>query len=40
MSTVGVDEEIIRQYIRNQEDEERRQENLPLGGLQPRSSRK
>ena len=40
VSTLGVDEEIIRQYIRNQEDEERRQENLPLGRLQPRSSRK
>jgi hypothetical protein len=30
---VGLDEETIRQYIRNQEKEEERQEQLPLGGL-------
>ena len=32
-STVGLDEGVIRAYIRDQEDEEKRQENLPLGGL-------
>jgi putative transposase len=37
VSTVGLDEEVIRQYIRNQEQEEKRQEQLPLGGLQPAS---
>jgi REP-associated tyrosine transposase len=40
VSTVGLDEQTIRQYIRNQEEEERRQEQLPLGGLQPPSSPK
>ncbi len=40
VSTVGLDEETIRAYIRNQEEEERRQERLPLGGLQPPSSPK
>jgi putative transposase len=40
VSTVGVDEETIRRYIRNQEDDERRQEHLPLGGLEPRSFKK
>lgn len=30
---VGLDEETIRAYIRNQEDEEKRQETLPSGGL-------
>jgi putative transposase len=40
VSTVGLDEEMIRAYIRNQEEEEKRQEQLPLGGLQPPSSRK
>jgi putative transposase len=40
VSTVGLDEQTIRQYIRNQEEEEKRQEQLPLGGLQPPSSRK
>ena len=40
VSTVGLDEEVIRQYIRNQEEEEKRQEQLGLGGLQPPSSRK
>ena len=32
-STVGLDEEVIRAYIRDQEKEEQRQEQLPLGGL-------
>ena len=35
VSTIGLDEEKIRAYIRNQEEEERRQEQLPLGGLEP-----
>jgi putative transposase len=30
VSTVGLDEEMIRAYIRNQEDEDRRQEQLDL----------
>ena len=33
VSTVGLDEQVIRAYIRNQEVEERRQEELNLGGL-------
>ncbi len=33
VSTVGLDEQTIRTYIRDQEAEERRQEDLPLGGL-------
>ena len=33
VSTVGLDEAMIRQYIRNQEEEEKRQEQLTLGGL-------
>jgi len=33
VSTVGLDEKTIRAYIREQEEEERRQENLPLEGL-------
>ncbi len=37
VSTVGLDEQVIREYIRNQEEEEKRQEQLPLGGLQPAS---
>jgi putative transposase len=32
VSTVGLDEKTIRAYIREQEEEERRQENLPLEG--------
>jgi putative transposase len=32
VSTVGLDEQVIREYIRNQEEEEKRQENLPFGG--------
>ena len=33
VSTVGLDEEKIRLYILKQEEEEKRQEGLPLGGL-------
>jgi len=33
VSTIGLDEETIRAYIRNQEEEEKRQECLPFGGL-------
>ncbi len=33
VSTVGLDEQVIRAYIRHQEGEERRQEELNLGGL-------
>ncbi len=33
VSTVGLDEQVIRAYIRNQEEEEKRQEHLPFGGL-------
>jgi len=32
-STVGLDEAKVRQYIRDQEKEEKRQEQLALGGL-------
>jgi putative transposase len=35
VSTIGLDEKMIREYIRNQEEEEKRAEPLPLGGLQP-----
>ena len=35
VSTVGLDEQTIREYIRNQEEEEKRLEQLELGGLQP-----
>ena len=37
VSTVGLDEQLIREYIRNQEDEEKREEQLTIGGLQPPS---
>jgi putative transposase len=37
VSTVGLDEQKIRAYIREQEEEEKRQELLPFGGLQPPS---
>ena len=37
VSTVGLDEKTIREYIRKQEEEEKRQEQLPLGGLEPPS---
>ena len=40
VSTIGLDEEKVREYIRNQEDEEKRQEQLSLGGLQPPSPRR
>lgn len=40
VSTVGLDEEKIRAYIRDQELEEKRQEQLPLGGLEPPSPRR
>ena len=33
VSTVGLDEEVVRAYIRNQEEEEKRQEQLEFGGL-------
>jgi putative transposase len=33
VSTVGLDEHVIREYIRNQEQEEKRQEELQLKGL-------
>ena len=33
VSTVGLDEQTVRAYIRAQEVEEKRQEQLPLGGL-------
>ena len=33
VSTVGLDEAVIREYIRNQDEEEKRQEQLNLGGL-------
>jgi putative transposase len=33
VSTVGLDEDVIKSYIRGQEEEERRQEQLLLGGL-------
>ena len=38
VSTVGLDEDTVRDYIRKQEAEERRQEQLALGGLQPPTS--
>jgi putative transposase len=34
VSTVGLDEQKIRAYIRDQEEEEKRQELLPFGGVQ------
>jgi putative transposase len=37
-STVGLDEQTIRDYIRDQEEEEKRQERLPFGGLEPPTS--
>jgi putative transposase len=33
VSTIGLDEQVIREYIRNQEEEEKRQETLRLEGL-------
>jgi putative transposase len=40
VSTVGLDEQKIRIYIREQEEEEKRQEVLPFGGLESPSPRK
>jgi putative transposase len=40
VSTVGLDEDMIRAYVRHQEEEDRRQEELPLGGLEPPSPRR
>jgi len=37
VSTVGLDEDKIREYRKQEEEEEKRQEQLPLGGLQPAS---
>ena len=37
VSTVGLDEQGIREYIRHQEQEEKRQEELQLKGLEPLS---
>jgi putative transposase len=37
VSTVGLDEQVIREYIGNQEQEEKRQEALQLKGLEPLS---
>ena len=37
VSTVGLDEQVIREYICNQEQEEKRQEELQLKGLEPLS---
>jgi putative transposase len=31
VSTIGLDEDMIRQYVRTQEDEDKRQEGLPFG---------
>ena len=36
VSTVGFDEAVIRQYIRNQEEQEKRAEQLALGDFLPR----
>src|SRR5712691_7786563 len=36
VSTVGLDEAVIRQYIRNQEEQEKRAEQLALGDFAPR----
>ena len=33
VSTVGLDEDLIREYIRNQEEEEKRLDQLEFGGL-------
>ncbi len=33
VSTVGLDEQVVREYIRNQEAEEKRQDSLRLEGL-------
>ena len=36
VSTVGFEEAVIRQYIRNQEEQEKRAEQLALGDFAPR----
>jgi hypothetical protein len=36
VSTVGFEEAVIRQYIRNQEEQEKRAEQLVLGDFTPR----
>ena len=36
VSTVGFDEAVIRQYIRHQEEQEKRAEQLALGDFLPR----
>ena len=33
VSTVGLEEQVIREYIQNQEREEKRQEQMKLAGL-------
>jgi putative transposase len=38
-STVGLDDAVIRQYIRNQEQQEQHAEQLALGDFSPRRSR-
>ena len=40
VSTVGFEEAVIRQYIRNQEEQEKRAEPLALGDVAPRSEGK
>ena len=35
VSTVGLDEEMVREYIRNQEEEDRHRDQLELGVLAP-----
>ena len=40
VSTVGMNEEVIREYIRNQEMEERREEAVQMGLFQPPSGGK
>jgi len=37
VSTIGLDEDTVRQYMRNLEEEEKRQENLSFGGPRPPS---
>ena len=37
VSTVGLDEQVLREYIRHQEQEEKRQEELQRKGLEPLS---
>ncbi len=37
VSTVGLEEEAVRKYIREQEEEEKREEQLQFGGFKPPS---